>query len=154
MYSDKDIFLREIVSNGCDAIAKYKMLVMSGEAPEESDYRIDVVADHKNGCISVSDNGLGMTAEEVEKFIAQVAFSGATEFLEKYKKEEDEKGGIIGHFGRASIRLSWSRKRFKSIPRSWQQDAPAVRWTSEDGLEYEMEDSDRAGRAAPPSPCT
>lgn len=74
LYSDKDIFLREIVSNGCDAIAKYKMLVMSGEAPEESDYRIDVVADHKNGCISVSDNGLGMTAEEVEKFIAQVAF--------------------------------------------------------------------------------
>ena len=146
LYSDKDIFLREIVSNGCDAIAKYKMLVMSGEAPEESDYRIDVVADHKNGCISVSDNGLGMTAEEVEKFIAQVAFSGATEFLEKYKKEEDEKGGIIGHFGLGLYSAFMVSKKVQIDTKSWQQDAPAVRWTSEDGLEYEMEDSDRTAR--------
>ena len=98
LYSDKDIFVREIVSNACDAISKYKLLVQAGKAPDDT-YRVDVIADKQVGMLTVSDNGVGMTAEEVKKYIAQVAFSGAEEFLKQYKPEEGDKGGIIGHFG-------------------------------------------------------
>ena len=93
LYSDKDIFIRELVSNGCDAITKQKML-MSGS---EDNWRVTVTLDEQAGELRFSDNGIGMTAEEVEKYINQVAFSGAEEFLKNY--EGDNKGGIIGHFG-------------------------------------------------------
>ena len=99
LYSDKDIFLREIVSNACDAIAKYKMLASSGQAQAEENYAVNIVADEEKGTLCVSDNGIGMTADEVRKYIAQVAFSGAEEFLKQYKPSEGENGGIIGHFG-------------------------------------------------------
>lgn len=93
LYSDKDIFIREMVSNGCDAITKQKMLSPGAE----EDWRVTVTLDAEKGELTFSDNGIGMTAEEVEKYINQVAFSGAEEFLKNY--EGDEKGGIIGHFG-------------------------------------------------------
>ena len=99
LYSDKDIFVRELVSNGCDAIAKLKRLVSVGEAENDQDYRVDVIIDKQEGTLTFVDNGIGMTAEEVKKYIAQVAFSGAEDFLEKYKNDDAEGSGIIGHFG-------------------------------------------------------
>ena len=93
LYSDKDIFLRELVSNACDAITKYRKIY--GTQEEE---RVEVVLNKKEKTITFSDNGIGMTAEEIEKYITQVAFSGAEDFLKNYKGD-DEKTGIIGHFG-------------------------------------------------------
>lgn len=97
LYSDKDIFIRELVSNGCDAIAKLKKLVGVGEVQVEDNpqYAVTVTVDKENKTLTFSDNGIGMTAEEVEKYITQVAFSGAEEFLSKYKDDNT----IIGHFG-------------------------------------------------------
>lgn len=97
LYSDKDIFLREIVSNASDAITKRKKLVGLGEAQGEDDYKIIVTTDEKAGTLTVEDNGIGMTSDEVEKYITQIAFSGAADFVEKYEKAGGD--GIIGHFG-------------------------------------------------------
>ena len=146
LYSDKDIFVREIVSNGCDAIAKYRLLAARGEAPACDEYRVDVVADKEKGTLSVSDNGVGMTADEVKKYIAQVAFSGAEEFLKQYKPEEGEKGGIIGHFGLGFYSAFMVSGKVVIDTLSWQEGAKSVRWISEDGMSYEMEDSDRKER--------
>ncbi|MBE5767140.1 MAG: molecular chaperone HtpG [Clostridiales bacterium] len=145
LYSDKDIFLREIVSNGCDAISKYKLLVSGGEATE-TEYAVHVVADEEKGTLSIIDNGIGMTADEVRKYIAQVAFSGATEFLERYKPSEGENGGIIGHFGMGFYSAFMVSEQVTIDTLSWQEGAEAVRWTSVDGMEYEMEPSDRTER--------
>ncbi len=98
LYSDKDIFLREIVANGIDAITKFKKLATMGEATDDGEeYCIKISVDEKERTLTVEDNGLGMTAEEVEKYITQIAFSGASDFLEKYEKADGD--GIIGHFG-------------------------------------------------------
>ena len=98
LYSDKDIFLREIVANGVDAITKHKKLVDMGEAQkEDGEYKINVYVDENAKTLTVEDNGLGMTADEVEKYITQIAFSGAEDFLQKYEKASGD--GIIGHFG-------------------------------------------------------
>ena len=98
LYSDKDIFLREIVANGVDAITKFKKLVDLGEAAaDDAEYCIKISIDKDAGTLSVEDNGIGMDEEEVEKYITQIAFSGAADFLEKYEKAGGE--GIIGHFG-------------------------------------------------------
>ena len=104
LYSDQDIYIRELISNGVDAIQKRKKLSMLGEvaSDENVDYQIHVVLDPENKTITVSDNGIGMTADEVEKYITQIAFSGATEFLEKYKDAGEDT--IIGHFGPACQR--------------------------------------------------
>ena len=100
LYSDKDIFIREIVANSCDAVKKYQSLCLIGEAEDDGvKPRIDIVLDKNAKTITVSDNGIGMTEDEVEKYIAQIAFSGAQEFLEKYKDQTDADAGIIGHFG-------------------------------------------------------
>ena len=100
LYSDKDIFLREIVANGCDAVKKLQSLCTIGEADcGEWKPRIDIVLDKEAKTLSVTDNGIGMTEEEVEKYITQVAFSGAAEFIEQYKDKTDADAGIIGHFG-------------------------------------------------------
>ena len=102
LYSDKDIFLREIVSNASDAVTKLKRLQSLGEtALEDTDFRIDVVLDRDAGTLTVSDNGIGMTADELEKYICNIALSGAVEFIQKYEKDESGKPqeGIIGHFG-------------------------------------------------------
>ena len=146
LYSDKDIFLRELVSNGCDAIAKHKLLVLKGEAAEETDYRVTVAADEKANTLQIIDNGIGMTGEEVKRFIAQVAFSGAEEFLSRYKPEDGQAGGIIGHFGLGFYSAFMVSAKVVIDTKSYLENEPAVRWTSEDGMAYEMEPSDRAER--------
>lgn len=146
LYSDKDIFLREMVSNGCDAIAKCKVLARSGKVPQEDDYRVDVIVDSEKGTLKIVDNGIGMTADEVKRFIAQVAFSGAEEFLKKYKPEEGENSGIIGHFGLGFYSAFMVSDKVTIDTLSWQPGEKAVRWESEDGMSYEMSDSDRTQR--------
>ena len=143
LYSDKDIFLRELISNGCDAISKYKLLALSGEAIAREDYRIDVVIDKDAGTLTITDNGIGMTADEVQKYIAQVAFSGAEEFLAQYKKDDPQDVGIIGHFGLGFYSAFMVSSKVTIDTLSYKKDAEAVRWTSEDGMEYEMEPSSR-----------
>ena len=148
LYSDKDIFVRELVSNACDAISKMKRLVSSGQATiENPDYRVDVIVDPTAGTICIIDNGLGMTAEEVVKYIAQVAFSGATDFIQKYaaeKKEDDQ--GIIGHFGLGFYSCFMVSDKVEIETRSYIANEPAVRWVSEDGMEYDLSECDKAER--------
>ncbi|MBR5750997.1 MAG: molecular chaperone HtpG [Clostridia bacterium] len=143
LYSDKDIFLRELVSNGCDAISKYKTLARSGDATERENYRVDVVVDKPAGTLTISDNGIGMTAEEIKKYICQVAFSGAEEFLKQYKPDQGENGGIIGHFGLGFYSAFMVSKKVVIETLSCQAGAEAAKWTSEDGMEYELEPSGR-----------
>ena len=147
LYSDKDIFVREVVSNACDAISKHRRLVTSGEAEkDENPYRIDVIVDKAAGTLTFTDNGIGMTADEVEKYIAQVAFSGASDFIQKYAKDgENEDTKIIGHFGLGFYSVFMVSKKVVIDTKSY-TGAPAVRWTSEDGMSYDMEESDRTER--------
>ena len=140
LYSDKDIFIREMVSNGCDAITKQKML----SPGVEEDWRVTVTLDAEKGELTFSDNGIGMTAEEVEKYINQVAFSGAEEFLKNY--EGDEKGGIIGHFGLGFYSAFMVADRVTIETLSGKEGASPVRWTSEDGMAFTMEDGSRTQR--------
>ena len=150
LYSDKDIFVREVVSNACDAVSKMKRLISMGEAKladgeGDAPWRVDVVANAEEGTLAFSDNGIGMTAEEVRKYIAQVAFSGAEEFLKKYKAD-DSASGIIGHFGLGFYSVFMVSKKVVIDTMSYQEGAQAVRWISEDGMEYDLEDSDRTTR--------
>ena len=148
LYSDKDIFMRELVSNGCDAIKKHRWLVANGQAPaDEAMDRIDVVVDKEAGTLTFSDNGIGMTEEEIVKYIAQVAFSGATDFITKYTKDDDKGEGanIIGHFGLGFYSAFMVSDKVIIDSKSY-TDAPAARWISEDGMEYETEPSDRTER--------
>lgn len=149
LYSDKDIFVRELVSNACDAINKHKRLVATGEAQaDDVPYRVDVVVDKEAGTLQISDNGIGMTAEEVEKYIAQVAFSGATDFINKYASEgKDDDTNIIGHFGLGFYSCFMVSDKVVINTKSY-TNAPAVRWTSEDGMEYETSESDRTERGS------
>ena len=146
LYSDKDIFVRELVSNGCDAISKLKRLCSMGAAEADGDYRVDVVIDKAEGTLTFTDNGLGMTAEEVKKYIAQVAFSGAEDFLSKYKADENGDNGIIGHFGLGFYSAFMVAKKVVIDTLSYLPGAEAARWISEDGMEYEMETSERTQR--------
>lgn len=140
LYSDKDIFIREMVSNGCDAITKQKMLSPGAE----EDWRVTVTLDAEKGELRFSDNGIGMTADEVEKYINQVAFSGAEEFLKNY--EGDEKGGIIGHFGLGFYSAFMVADRVTIETLSGAEGAAPVKWTSEDGMAFAMEDGSRTQR--------
>lgn len=140
LYSDKDIFVREMVSNGCDAITKKKML----HPDQECDYRVTVTLDKEAKEIRFSDNGIGMTAEEVEKYINQVAFSGAEEFLKNY--EGDNKGGIIGHFGLGFYSAFMVADKVTIDTLSGTEGAEPVRWISEDGMAFTMETGDRTER--------
>lgn len=140
LYSDKDIFIREMVSNGCDAITKQKML-----RPDDTcEYRVTVTLDEKAGELRFSDNGIGMTAEEVEKYINQVAFSGAEEFLKNY--EGDNKGGIIGHFGLGFYSAFMVADKVTIETLSGSEGATPVRWESEDGMAFAMSDGSRTER--------
>ena len=140
LYSDKDIFIREMVSNGCDAITKQKMLSPGAE----ENWRVTVTLDAEKGELCFSDNGIGMTADEVEKYINQVAFSGAEEFLKNY--EGDEKGGIIGHFGLGFYSAFMVADRVTIETLSGAEGAAPVKWTSEDGMAFTMEDGSRTQR--------
>ncbi len=144
VYSDHDIFVRELVSNGCDAITKLKKLDMMGEYELPDDYKakIQVIVNPEEKTLKFIDNGLGMTAEEVEKYITQIAFSGATQFLEKYKDKttEDE---MIGHFGLGFYSAFMVADEVHIDTLSYQDDATAVHWVSEGGTEYEMQDGNK-----------
>lgn len=148
LYSDKDIFVRELVSNSSDAISKLKRLVSIGEAElgDNTEYYIKVVVNKENKTIQIIDNGIGMTGEEVKKYINQVAFSGAQDFIEKYKDKADEGNQIIGHFGLGFYSAFMVSQRVQIDTLSYQKGAEAVRWTSSGGTEFEMSDSDRKER--------
>ena len=141
LYSDKDIFLREIVANGVDAITKLKMV--GGAAPEE-DFRVTVTLDKEQGEIRVSDNGIGMTAEEVGQYINQVAFSSAEEFLKNYTGEDAS--GIIGHFGLGFYSAFMAADRVTIDTLSYQEGAAPVSWVSEDGISFSMSQGSRQQR--------
>jgi molecular chaperone HtpG len=148
LYSDKDIFLRELVSNSSDAISKLDKLVRIGEAEIEENphYSIKVVVNKELKTIQVIDNGIGMTEDEVKKYINQIAFSGAQEFLEKYKDKADEGSQIIGHFGLGFYSAFMVADRVRIDTLSYKKDAEPVTWTSSGGIEYEMDRSQREER--------
>ncbi|NLK20840.1 MAG: molecular chaperone HtpG [Epulopiscium sp.] len=144
LYSDHDIFIRELVSNASDAIIKLKKLIAMGEAsmPEDTKYKIQVILDEKNNTIKICDNGIGMTGDEIKKYINQIAFSGAEDFLEKYKDKMD-KDQIIGHFGLGFYSAFMVAEKVQIDTLSYQENATAVRWICSGGTEYEMETSNR-----------
>ena len=144
LYSDHDIFIRELISNGCDAITKLKKLDIMGEYTLPDDFKpeIQVVVDTEGKTISFTDTGLGMTEEEVDEYINQVAFSGATDFLEKYKDKTNEEQ-IIGHFGLGFYSAFMVADSVSIDTLSWKEGASPVHWESEGGIEFEMSDGDK-----------
>ena len=144
LYSDHEIFLRELVSNAVDATQKLKTCAMKGDFKGDlGDLAVRVSVDEKAGTLTVSDRGLGMTAEEIDKYINQIAFSGVTDFLDKYK---DDANAIIGHFGLGFYSAFMVAKKVEILTRSYREDAKAVRWTCDGSPEYDMEDAERADR--------
>lgn len=143
MYSDKDIFVRELVSNGCDAIAKHKRLASIGEASLRDDYRVIVRVDKENRTLTFNDNGIGMDLDEIKKYINQVAFSGAEEFVNKYKDKIDESNDIIGHFGLGFYSAFMVADKVEIDTLSYKDGAQPVKWVSEDGMEFEISQGDR-----------
>ncbi len=144
LYSDHEIFLRELVANAVDAVQKLKALAASGDFKGDvSDLKVNVELDEEAKTLSIIDNGIGMTAEEVDKYINQIAFSSAGEFLEKYK---DQIGGIIGHFGLGFYSAFMVADKVTVESLSWREGAEAVRWTCDGSPEYSMEPCDKAGR--------
>ena len=144
LYSDHDIFVRELVSNGCDAITKLKKLEVMGEYtfPDDRKDEIHVIVNPEEKTLKFSDNGIGMTADEVEEYITQIAFSGATEFLEKYKdKTNDDQ--IIGHFGLGFYSAFMVADEVHIDTLSYREGATAVHWTCDGGTEYDITDGDR-----------
>ena len=147
LYSDKDIFLREIVANGVDAITKYKKLVEMGEVKPADDsaeeYRIDVRTDEAAKTLTIEDNGIGMTEEEVEKYITQIAFSGAEDFLQKYEKASGD--GIIGHFGLGFYSAYMVASDVEIFTKSY-KETPAVHWESDGNATYKIGEAEERGR--------
>ena len=144
VYSDHDIFVRELVSNGCDAITKLKKLDMMGEyeLPEGYKPKIEVIVNPEEKTMKFIDNGLGMTAEEVEEYITQIAFSGATQFLEKYKDKTTE-DDMIGHFGLGFYSAFMVADEVQIDTLSYKEGAKPVHWASEGGTEYEMQEENK-----------
>ena len=147
LYSDHDIFIRELISNGCDAILKFKKLCSMGEAtcPADEDYKINVALDEKARTITISDNGIGMTKEEIEKYINQIAFSGAEDFLDKYKDKMDQ-DQIIGHFGLGFYSSFMVANTVEINTLSYQDGAKPAKWSCDGGTDYEISDGTRAER--------
>lgn len=145
LYSDHDIFYRELISNGCDAITKLQKLDMMGEyeLPEGYKPKIEVVVDPEKKTLTFTDNGLGMTAEEVEEYINQIAFSGATDFIEKYK-DKSNADQIIGHFGLGFYSAFMVADEVHIDTLSYKKDAKPVHWECDGGTEFSMEDGDKA----------
>jgi len=143
LYSDKDIFLREIVSNASDAVTKYKRLISLGETSDtEAAFRIDVKLDKDAGTLTVSDNGIGMTEEELEKYICNIALSGALEFIQKYEGQDNAGNGIIGHFGLGFYSSFMVSDKVEILTKSY-TGAPAVHWVCNEAGEYEIEAADK-----------
>ncbi|SHJ80306.1 molecular chaperone HtpG [Anaerocolumna jejuensis DSM 15929] len=147
LYSDHDIFFREIISNGSDAITKLKKLELMGEVslPEDNKYKIEVIVNPEEKTLKFIDNGIGMTADEVKEYINQIAFSGATDFLNKYKDKANEEQ-IIGHFGLGFYSAFMVAGKVTIDTLSWQEGADSVHWESEGGTEFAMEPGDREER--------
>ncbi|WP_266367157.1 molecular chaperone HtpG [Tellurirhabdus rosea] len=147
LYSDHEIFLRELVSNAVDASQKLKKLAGFGEFNGElGDLKVTVSVDKEAKTITVSDRGIGMTAEEIKKYINQIAFSGASEFLEKYKDKVDDKGAIIGHFGLGFYSAFMVASQVEIITKSFREGAEAARWICDGSTEFEITAAERAER--------
>lgn len=144
LYSDKEIFLRELISNGFDAITKLKHVALTESIPELGDYHIDVRLDRDNKTLTVADNGLGMTAEEIRTYINQVAFSGASEFVKRY--ELNDANQIIGHFGLGFYSSFMVADKVEIRSRSYKADEPASHWECDGGLEFSLEPTEKAER--------
>ncbi len=148
LYSDKDIFLRELVSNGCDAVTKLKKLASIGEAQidENEKFKVTVSIFKDTKKLVISDNGIGMTAEEIDKYINQIAFSGASDFLSKYKEEDDKGSQIIGHFGLGFYSAFMVADSVEIDSLSYQDGAKAAKWTCDGSMEFDLTDGDRTER--------
>lgn len=148
LYSDKDIFLRELVSNGCDAVTKLKKLAIIGEAQidENEKFKVTVSIFKDAKKLVISDNGIGMTAEEIDKYINQIAFSGASDFLSKYKEEDDKGSQIIGHFGLGFYSAFMVADSVEIDSLSYQDGAKAAKWTCDGSMEFDLTDGDRTER--------
>jgi len=147
LYSDHEIFLRELVSNAVDASQKLKQLASFGEFNGElGELKVTVTLDKEAKTITVSDRGIGMTAEEIKKYINQIAFSGATEFLEKYKDKVDDKGAIIGHFGLGFYSAFMVSEQVEIVTRSFREGAEAARWVCDGSTEFEISAAERTER--------
>jgi molecular chaperone HtpG len=147
LYSEKDIFLREIVSNASDAITKMNRLCSLGEAECTDKYKICVRVDATAGTLTVEDNGIGMSADELKRYICQIALSGALEFIDKYEGNTDsnQSSGIIGHFGLGFYSSFMIADKVEIITKSY-TDSPAVHWICSDDGNYEISSSDRDER--------
>ena len=144
LYSEHDIFIREIVSNAVDATQKLRTLAAKGELKEEAgDLTVHVSIDKEAGTLTVSDRGIGMTAEEIDKYINQIAFSGANDFLDKYKEDAN---AIIGHFGLGFYSSFMVSKQVEIVTKSWQEGAQAVRWSCDGSPAYEISECDKSDR--------
>ncbi len=144
LYSDNEIFLREIVSNAVDATQKLKTLASKGEFKGEmGKLAVSVKVDKEAGTLTVSDRGIGMTEEEIEKYINQIAFSGANDFLDKYK---DDINAIIGHFGLGFYSSFMVSSKVEILTKSWQEGAKAVRWSCDGSPEYTITEDEKAER--------
>src|ERR1700754_1004396 len=145
LYSDHDIFIRELVSNAVDATQKLKTLSSLGEAKGDlGDLTIDIQLDTENKTITISDKGIGMTGDEVDKYLNQVAFSGAEEFLNKYKGQNE--ANIIGHFGLGFYSAFMVSERVDVITKSYREGAQPVKWECDGSPEYSLEDAEKADR--------
>ncbi len=148
LYSDTDIFLRELVSNGCDAIVKLKKLASMGKFELDSDEKLKVIVrlDEKAKTIQIIDNGIGMTADEIKKFITEIAFSGATDFITKYQDQFENGSDIIGHFGLGFYSAFMVAEKVQIDSKSYVADTESAKWVCDGGIEYEMDSSDRLNR--------
>ncbi len=147
LYSDTEIFLRELVSNAVDATQKLKALASMGKYEGDvNDTKIFVSLDEEKKTITISDQGIGMTAEEIKKYINQIAFSGATEFMEKYKDNEDAKSNIIGHFGLGFYSAFMVAKEVEIISKSYQEGTEVARWICDGGTEFEITSAEKENR--------
>ncbi|MEM9947392.1 MAG: ATP-binding protein, partial [Cyanobacteria bacterium P01_D01_bin.36] len=144
LYSDHEIFIRELVSNGVDAISKLNMLSRTGEYSGEVTPQITIAVDKEAKTLSITDSGIGMTAEEIKKYINQVAFSSAEEFITKFKDESDQQ--IIGHFGLGFYSSFMVADRVDIDTLSWQADAQPVHWSCDGSTSFELSESDRTER--------
>lgn len=146
LYSDHEIFLREMVSNAVDATQKIKTLAEKGDFKGElGELKVSVSVNEKKGTITISDNGIGMTEEEIDKYINQIAFSGVSDFLDKYK---DNANAIIGHFGLGFYSAFMVSKKVEIVTKSYQDDAKAVKWSCDGSPAFEIEDTKKEGRGS------
>ena len=147
LYSDHEIFLRELVSNAVDATQKMRQLSSFGDFNGElGDLKVTISLDEEAKTITVSDNGIGMTADEIKKYINQIAFSGASDFLEKYKDKTDDKGAIIGHFGLGFYSAFMVAEQVEIVTKSYREDAESARWVCDGSTEFELTPADRTER--------